>query len=52
LKEVHRIREHDMFFGEVIRAIKRREEDDWLYHDNFEYFSKRGSLGKLFEVGR
>ena len=52
LKDIKKIGEHDVFFGKVTKAVKRKEEYDWLYHDNFEYFSKRGSLGKLFEVGR
>lgn len=52
LKNISRIGEHDVFFGEVMKAVRRRSESDWLYHDNFVYFSRNGNLGKLFEEGK
>jgi len=52
LKDIQRIGEHDVFFGEVTRAIRRENENSWLYHDNFEYFGNGYQLGGLFQIGK
>ncbi len=52
LKNITRIGEHDVFFGEVNKAIRRKEESSWLYHDNFEYFGNGHQLGGLFQIGK
>lgn len=52
LTDISRIGEHDVFFGEILKSVRRRDESDWLYHDNLIYFSKNGDLGRLFEEGK
>ncbi|MDD5253652.1 MAG: flavin reductase family protein [Candidatus Nanoarchaeia archaeon] len=52
LKNITRMGEHDVFFGEVNKAIRRNEESSWLYHDNFEYFGNGNQLGSLFQIGK
>ena len=52
LRNIRRIGKHDVFFGNVTRAIKRRNENNWLYHDNLEYFGNGQLLGNLFKIGK
>jgi len=54
LREIHRIREHNVFVAEVVRALRTRKasRQDWLYHDEFQYYSRGRALGELFEIGK
>lgn len=52
LKDVSRIGEHDVFFGDVKKAVRRKNERNWLYHDNFEYFGNGNLIGNLFQRGK
>ncbi|MFA5174429.1 MAG: flavin reductase family protein [Candidatus Pacearchaeota archaeon] len=43
---------HDIFIGRVLCTRRRKKNPDWLFHDEFEYFGKKGILGNLFDAGK
>lgn len=45
-------REHDIFIAKLNRAIKRSDENDWLFHTGLDYFCRKGFIGRMYEIGK
>ncbi len=44
--------QHDIFVAKLNKAIKRSDENDWLFHNSLDYFCRTGFLGRMYEIGK